>query len=131
VLRNVGGHGLDHAYSDDEGTLLVKLARQTVDSYVLDKTKPGPPDDAPSKLWEKSGVFVTLNLLEEDHVRLRGCIGRPYPTQPLIEATIDSAVDSAVNDPRFRPVFSRLHANWNMTVLTSSSILYRSDETDS
>jgi uncharacterized protein (TIGR00296 family) len=106
VLRNVGVHGLDHAYSDKEGLLLVKLARLTVDSYVLEKTKPSPPNDAPPKLWEKSGVFVTLNLLEKGHARLRGCIGRPYPTQPLIEATIDSSVDSAVNDPRFRPVVS-------------------------
>lgn len=104
MLRNVGGHGLDHAYSDEEGILLVKLARQTVDSYVVDKTKPSPPNDAPTKLWEKSGVFVTLNVLERGQARLRGCIGRPYPTQPLIEATIDSSVDSAVNDPRFRPV---------------------------
>jgi uncharacterized protein (TIGR00296 family) len=106
VLRNVGVHGLDHAYSDKEGILLVKLARMTVDSYVLDRTKPSPPSDAPPKLWGKSGVFVTLNLLEKGHARLRGCIGRPYPTQPLIEATIDSSVDSAVNDPRFRPVVS-------------------------
>ncbi|MFW9804986.1 MAG: TIGR00296 family protein [Candidatus Thorarchaeota archaeon] len=95
---------MDHAYSDEEGILLVKLARQTVDSYVVDKTKPSPPNDAPTKLWEKSGVFVTLNVLERGQARLRGCIGRPYPTQPLIEATIDSSVDSAVNDPRFRPV---------------------------
>ncbi|MHA2141262.1 MAG: AmmeMemoRadiSam system protein A [Candidatus Thorarchaeota archaeon] len=95
---------MDHAYSDKEGTLLVKLARQTVDEFVLKNSKPDPPDDAPPKLWEKSGVFVTLNLLEGSHVRLRGCIGRPYPTQPLIEATIDSAVDAAVNDYRFGPL---------------------------
>jgi uncharacterized protein (TIGR00296 family) len=95
---------LDHAYSDEEGIFLVKLARQAVDEYVLDNSKPIPPDDAPPKLWQKSGVFVTLNLLEDKHVRLRGCIGRPYPTQPLIEATIDSAVDAAVHDYRFRPM---------------------------
>ncbi|MFW9967257.1 MAG: TIGR00296 family protein [Candidatus Thorarchaeota archaeon] len=95
---------MDHAYSDEEGTLLVKLARQAVDEYILDNSKPSPPDDAPPKLWQKSGVFVTLNLLEDEHVRLRGCIGRPYPTQPLIEATIDSAVDAAVHDYRFEPM---------------------------
>ncbi|MHA2066282.1 MAG: TIGR00296 family protein [Candidatus Thorarchaeota archaeon] len=95
---------MDHAYSDDEGTLLVKLARQTVDEFVLNNAKPSPPNDVPPKLWQKSGVFVTLNLLEDNYVRLRGCIGRPYPTQPLIEATIDSAVDAAVNDYRFGPM---------------------------
>ncbi|MFX1367906.1 MAG: TIGR00296 family protein [Promethearchaeota archaeon] len=95
---------MSYAYSDDEGALLVKLARTTVDEYVLHKRKVGVPEDAPPKLMEQSGVFVTLRVLERGHSRLRGCIGRPYPNQPLIEATIDSAVDSAVNDPRFRPV---------------------------
>ncbi|MFW9846665.1 MAG: AmmeMemoRadiSam system protein A, partial [Candidatus Thorarchaeota archaeon] len=95
---------MDYVYSDDDGVLLVNLARKTVDEYVKHKRKPEIPGNAPKKLFEKSGVFVTLNELEGSHVRLRGCIGRPYPTQPLIEATIDSAVDAAVHDPRFVPV---------------------------
>lgn len=95
---------MDYVYSEDDGVLLVNLARQTVDEYVKHNRKPGIPGNTPKKLFEKSGVFVTLNELEGSHVRLRGCIGRPYPTQPLIEATIDSAVDAAVHDPRFAPV---------------------------
>ncbi|MHA1944343.1 MAG: TIGR00296 family protein, partial [Candidatus Thorarchaeota archaeon] len=51
-----------------------------------------------------SGVFVTLNSILEGRTSLRGCIGRPYPSFPLVEATIDSSVDSAVNDPRFPAV---------------------------
>nr|KXH74066.1 MAG: hypothetical protein AM324_06080 [Candidatus Thorarchaeota archaeon SMTZ1-83] len=95
---------MDHAYSDEEGTFLVRLARQTVDEYVRSETRPSIPVDASPNLVEKSGVFVTLNVVDGAHTRLRGCIGRPYPTQPLIEATVDSAIDAAVNDPRFRPV---------------------------
>lgn len=95
---------MDHAYSDDEGTYLVRLARQTVDIYVNSKAKPNIPNDVSPNLEEKSGVFVTLNVLEGAHIRLRGCIGRPYPTQPLVEATVDSAIDAAAHDPRFRPV---------------------------
>ncbi len=95
---------MTHVYSDDEGKLLVKLARQTVDEIVQNQRKAQPPQDAPENLWKESGVFVTLNSIKGDTVALRGCIGRPYPTQPLIDATIDSAVDSATRDPRFAPV---------------------------
>ncbi len=95
---------MTHVYSDDDGKLLVKLARQTVDEIVQHQRKAQPPQDAPEYLWKESGVFVTLNSIEKDSVALRGCIGRPYPTQPLIDATIDSAVDSATRDPRFPPV---------------------------
>jgi uncharacterized protein (TIGR00296 family) len=98
---------MSHAYSDNDGIFLVKLARQTIDSYVTEKIKPGVPNDVPETLTTKSGVFVTLNSITGKHVTLRGCIGRPYPSQPLVEATIDSAVDSAVHDPRFPPVISK------------------------
>ncbi len=84
--------------------LLVRLARNTVDEFVTRGVKPPPPADAPDNLWKESGVFVTLNKISGSSVVLRGCIGRPYPTQPLIEAVIDSAVDSAAHDPRFPPV---------------------------
>ncbi|RDE16938.1 MAG: TIGR00296 family protein [Candidatus Thorarchaeota archaeon] len=98
---------MSHVYSDENGTYLVKLARQTVDGYVTKKIKPEVPDDVPKALTAKSGVFVTLNSVTGEHVELRGCIGRPYPTQPLVEATIDSAVDASTNDPRFPPVTQR------------------------
>jgi uncharacterized protein (TIGR00296 family) len=80
------------------------MARKTVDEYVHHQNKLLPPEDTPNHLKMESGVFVTLNKQKEGIASLRGCIGRPYPTQPLIEATIDSAVDAAVHDPRFQPV---------------------------
>jgi uncharacterized protein (TIGR00296 family) len=98
---------VSYAYSDNDGIFLVKLARQTVDEYVTKRIKPEIPDNVPGSLTAKSGVFVTLNSITGKHVTLRGCIGRPYPSQPLVEATIDSAVDSAANDPRFPPVEPR------------------------
>lgn len=91
-------------YTDEEGVFLVKLARRTIDTYLRTGSKLSVPTDTPEKLREKSGVFVTLNTIRSGKVELRGCIGRPYPSQPLGEATIDSAIDSAVNDPRFSPV---------------------------
>lgn len=95
---------MTYTYSDDDGIFLVNLARKTVDEIVQTKQKPEVPEETPEHLHSKSGVFVTLNTVFENRVNLRGCIGRPYPSQPLVEATIDSAVDSAVNDPRFPPV---------------------------
>jgi len=92
------------AYSNEDGNFLVKLARKTVDEYVTQKKKVQPPPDTPEHLKERSGVFVTLNSKEGDRVSLRGCIGRPYPSHPLVQAVIDSSIDSAVNDPRFPPV---------------------------
>jgi uncharacterized protein len=55
-------------------------------------------------LLEKCGVFVTLNVHEKGAYGLRGCIGLPYPTSPLIDAVMEAAESSALNDPRFPPV---------------------------
>ncbi|MFX1483109.1 MAG: TIGR00296 family protein [Promethearchaeota archaeon] len=95
---------MSNTFSDDDGIFLVNLARQTVDSVVKSRQKPMVPEDTPTHLYDKSGVFVTINSIQGNQVNLRGCIGRPYPTFPLVEATIDSAVDSAIHDPRFPAV---------------------------
>ncbi|MFW9786776.1 MAG: TIGR00296 family protein [Candidatus Thorarchaeota archaeon] len=95
---------MSYTYSDGDGIFLVRLARQTVDDIVEKKQKLQVPKDTPEHLHAKSGVFVTLNSVLGGQVNLRGCIGRPYPSFPLVEATIDSAVDSAINDPRFPAV---------------------------
>ncbi|MFW9982001.1 MAG: TIGR00296 family protein [Candidatus Thorarchaeota archaeon] len=95
---------MSHTFSDDDGIFLVNLARKTVEEIVKTKQKTAAPNDTPIHLRNKSGVFVTLNSIIGNRVSLRGCIGRPYPTTPLVEATIDSAVDSAINDPRFPAV---------------------------
>ncbi len=95
---------MSNAYSDADGEFLVKLARRTIDTVVSGKEKPTIPEGVPKHLLERSGVFVTLNTMIDGNTSLRGCIGRPYPTQSLVEATIDSAVDASLNDPRFNRV---------------------------
>jgi len=84
-----------------EGTALVKLAREAITHYIEKKItiKPLPSD---GNLVRKSGVFVTLNTYKTH--TLRGCIGFPYPDQPLIEATVKAAIYAATEDPRFEPV---------------------------
>ena len=93
-------------YTDEEGKFLVKLARNAIETYLKTQKKIPPPREVPSeKLLKESGVFVTLNKLTADGKHeLRGCIGYPYPIKPLVEATIDVAIQAAVSDPRFNPV---------------------------
>ncbi|MDI6642595.1 MAG: TIGR00296 family protein [Candidatus Hodarchaeaceae archaeon] len=83
----------------EEGTLLVRTARRTIETYLRERRKPSAPK-VPPKLREPRGVFVTLIKGGE----LRGCIGHPLPTTPLIDAVIDSAISSATRDPRFPPM---------------------------
>jgi len=55
-------------------------------------------------LMEKCGVFVTLNVHSEGNYGLRGCIGLPYATSPLVDAVVEAARSAAFNDPRFPQV---------------------------
>ena len=87
----------------EEGTYLVKLARRTIQAQLgLNETP--PIEDAPVITQEKCGVFVTLNMVNGNEKKLRGCIGLPYPVKPLIAAVQESADSAAFSDPRFPPV---------------------------
>jgi uncharacterized protein (TIGR00296 family) len=87
-------------FSIDDGRFLVNLARTAVGEYLSKGREIDPPADTPKHLLEKSGVFVTLNSTKPTH-QLRGCIGYPFPTDPLVVATIRSAIEAATGDPRF------------------------------
>jgi uncharacterized protein (TIGR00296 family) len=63
-----------------------------------------PPQNTPKKLYEHCGVFVTINTVKTKEKELRGCIGYPQPTYPLVAAVIDSAINAATQDPRFYPL---------------------------
>ncbi|MEM3514914.1 MAG: TIGR00296 family protein [Candidatus Hadarchaeum sp.] len=104
----------------DEGTLLVKIARRTIETYLYSgKILPRPK--VPTKLLEPGGVFVTLTKNGE----LRGCIGHPMPNLPLIDALIDSAISAATRDPRFPPVSPKelQHIGIEVSVLTKPETL--------
>lgn len=88
----------------EEGKFLVQLARNTVKTYLEKDKVIQAPKETPKKLFEKCGVFVTISLLKGGQKQLRGCIGYPYPTSPLVEAVIDSAINAATQDPRFYPL---------------------------
>jgi hypothetical protein len=98
---------LSFQLSDEEGKFLIELARNTVKTYLETGKAIKPPKNTPKKLFENCGVFVTINTLKRGKKELRGCIGYPYPTNPLVEAVIDAAVQSATQDPRFYPLSAK------------------------
>jgi len=79
---------------------LVKLAKETVETYVTEGKTPQPKELTP-EMKQKAGVFVSIHKFEE----LRGCIGTIEPTkQNVAEEIIANAISSATRDPRFPPV---------------------------
>ncbi len=91
--------------SQEEGAFLVKLARRSIEYYLKEHRYFTPPEDHPSILDEQRGIFVTLESYPSHN--LRGCIGYPLGEGPLISSTIDAAMSSAFNDPRFDPLTER------------------------
>jgi hypothetical protein len=94
---------MTHELNNETGKFLVRLARKAIEEYLTTGRRMPVPDDTPSKLCQKRGVFVTLTDASRDNA-LRGCIGYPLPTKALVEATVDSAIEAATGDPRFEPV---------------------------
>jgi len=83
--------------SQEEKSILLKAARQSIVS-LFDGNKPEQPDYSKHKfLKEKLGAFVTLTINSE----LRGCIGYLVGREPLFDTICSAAIHAAVNDPRF------------------------------
>jgi len=79
---------------------LVRLAKDTVESYVRNGTTPSPGELTP-EMMERAGVFVSLKT----GGMLRGCIGTFEPTKANVaEEIISNAISSATRDPRFAPL---------------------------
>lgn len=91
-------------YDINHGKFLVKLARKAVEEYLKKGTLIQPPEAIPPQLKEKSGAFVTINKLVNNHEELRGCIGYILPIYPLVETVIKAAIAAATEDPRFPPL---------------------------
>ncbi len=80
----------------------VKLAIETLETYVRTGNKIEIPEDLPEEmLTDRAGVFVSLKKYGE----LRGCIGTIAPTTINIAAEIiQNAISAGIRDPRFSPV---------------------------
>ena len=85
--------------SDDDGQVLVKMARNAVTEYLQNNTRINNKEFN-SRFNIDSGIFVTITKENS----LRGCIGYPLPIKKLSNAVIDSAIAAATEDPRFSPI---------------------------
>jgi uncharacterized protein len=87
--------------TDGEKQTLLKLARESIELVVQEKTLPKLNlDSFTPPLKQKGASFVTLTIQKE----LRGCIGALEAYQPLVEDVREHAIAAALEDPRFLPV---------------------------
>ena len=112
VLGDSEGRRFDEIYVNSEMDRIeslkqeedeyVRLARQTLESYVINRKVIKKPDNlSPELIKTKAGVFVSLKL----DGSLRGCIGTISPTTSSIaDEIIRNAISAGVEDPRFPPV---------------------------
>jgi AmmeMemoRadiSam system protein A len=79
---------------------VVKMAKETVESYVREGKIPKPKELTP-EMRERAGVFISLHK----HGQLRGCIGTFKPDKENVAAEIiANAISASTMDPRFPPV---------------------------
>lgn len=90
----------------EEGVYLVRLARRAIEEYLRTGQRLKLSDIPSEKLTRPGMTFTTLESVDPRTGRtsLRGCIGFLAPLHSLLDSTIESAIEAAVNDPRFRPV---------------------------
>ncbi|MGI6129369.1 MAG: AmmeMemoRadiSam system protein A [bacterium] len=82
-------------------SMFVRLARESLETYVRTGHELPVPDDLPPELRQRAGVFVSL----KKQGQLRGCIGTTEPTQRNLAAEIiANAISAGTRDPRFWPV---------------------------
>lgn len=88
---------LDEAH----GKTLLETARRAIADRLSGRDAgPDKAGDAPSRLQEPRGTFVTLTK----NGSLRGCIGHLIGREPLIEGVRQNSVNAAFKDPRFPPL---------------------------
>ena len=85
----------------DQAKELITVARKAV-AEAFEGRELVPNKKIQEKYSQKQGVFVTI--LTYPQKELRGCIGVPYPSMPLWQAVVYSALSSAFRDPRFQPL---------------------------
>ena len=90
------------ASKKDASDEYVRLARKTIETYILEGRKPAIPADLPAEMKERrAGVFVSIHK----HGQLRGCIGTILPvTECIAREIINNAVSASTEDPRFEAI---------------------------
>jgi AmmeMemoRadiSam system protein A len=82
---------------DDDKKALLKIARETIESYARSGKKPPLPLPLPESLAGRQGAFVTLHKRD----RLRGCIGTFLGEAELARTVQNMAHAAGWEDTRF------------------------------
>ncbi|MEJ2595759.1 MAG: AmmeMemoRadiSam system protein B [bacterium] len=86
---------------EDDKQDLLTIARFTLDEYIaLGEIPDLNPKQFSEALQTFAGAFVTLTKND----KLRGCIGRFNPEQPLYQTVQEMTISAATQDYRFQPV---------------------------
>lgn len=108
----------------------VRLARASLEAYVLEVKTIGVPKDLPAELLDsRAGCFVSLKV----DGRLRGCIGTIAPTRSSLAKEIcANAISAGTRDPRFSPVRKSELADlvYDVDVLTAPERIESTAELD-
>lgn len=97
-------------YTRGEKEYLLKIARQTLEKFVMEREKL-EPQTVNQKMWEKRGVFITLRKGKQ----LRGCVGVIEPLDSVLLAVRDNTI-AASRDTRFLPVLPEELQNINIEI---------------
>lgn len=108
---------------------IVRLAKETVEKYIIEGRRISPPGVLIPEMKEKAGVFVSL----KKRGILRGCIGTFSPcTENVAEETIQNAINASTRDPRFPPLREEEldDIEYSVDVLTEPERVKRPQELD-
>lgn len=101
-------HDSKAGFSEEQGQVLVKLARHT----IMEKLGRNIPDSQPDmnapllkdeKFNSHCGTFVTLKIRGQ----LRGCIGNLSSTETVWDGVKRNAINAAFHDPRFSAITAK------------------------
>ena len=108
----------------------VKLARQSLESYIRTGKKIAVPEGLPEEMLDtRAGAFVSIHK----QGRLRGCIGTIEATRDSVaEEIINNAISASTEDPRFSAI-TEDELKWleiNVDVLGEPEYIYSMDQLD-
>jgi AmmeMemoRadiSam system protein A len=115
--------------TDDQGRLLVRLARKTIAARLEISGNAGnvlsDTEFADPAFQEQRGTFVTLKIKNQ----LRGCMGCLTPSETIREGIQRNAINAAFHDPRFPALTEQEleQAVIEVSILTSPRELEYSD----